>query len=89
MIEEVVDSIAWKANKVKVGEQDTKWWNKGYFTRTQNNIKVNLYYFSEEIKRYPYAKKKVDSIKVSPKKKKKTSATRENNFEEFDYSGGF
>lgn len=57
VIKDISDSIIWKAERVIKGVDERKWWNKGYFTRQKNNLKVNLYYFSEDIKKYPFAKK--------------------------------
>ena len=99
VMQKIIDSILWKAEEVLRGNAEMKWWNKGYFTRKKNNLSVNLYYFSEYLLKYPYAKKKAIVVKDDGKKskaslKKKLLLTSElksskkcstNDFDMFDY----
>ena len=93
VMQRIVDSILWKAEEVLRGNSDMKWWNKGYFTRkNKNNLSVNVFYFSEYLLKYPYAKKSVvkeagKQVKIPLKKKGNMSTKKSggNDFEMFDY----
>jgi len=88
----ISESIIWKSEMAKNGSEDIKYWTKGYFSRKKNNLSVNLYFYLEYLKKYPFAKKavfdksevkEVDLVKKSVKKK--TSEKRIENFKLFDY----
>jgi predicted transcriptional regulator len=69
VVEDIVNSIKWKAERALNNDKEKKYWSKGFFVRkTKNNFSTNLYHYKKFLAENPfYNKFKTPKIKKSNK----------------------
>lgn len=76
VVEDIVNSIKWKADRANNNEDEKKYWSKGFFVRkTKNNFSTNLYHYKKFLAANPFYNK------FKKPKIKKERSSKENNLE--------